>query len=729
MTNDPESSRKRERDDGMLMSVSTPSQLPSHSQQTQRSGYHDGSEVGFPPPQLEQPPPRRREPTPEQLAIVNSAISPQAIPPKGHIVRITAAAGTGKTTTMRMVADKLVQLDHDSVLYLVFNRAAERDAHERMPRSIGCSTIHAQAKRLLKFQDDHMKLMDDSEMIAFVLERMRAEMDDFLSTMEDRHKTYRMRRLVAFWIYKTLVRFMQSNDDEATGFDPAVFWTCYFPAVEHYAGKGRTKLPGEPSVESARHFFCSCAKKLWSWLRVDQRTKRSQCGRWLQDSVMKQVQVDDFTIREKVILVDESQDLTACQLWWIHGQRRWGKQIFFVGDPAQSIYSFRGAKSEYLANLPVDQDFKLTRSFRFGVRIAASANTILYGKMNSPQRKKFKRYDVVGGAAEPGQVCYHRKGTTSAIDDLLTKARQDGDQAPSVTLLAHRNSSLIVAALEYLLKYPDARIAAYGGDGEGNKKIKDWSDVCEQIEHLYALFVDKGNAHEVPLKGFEDEHGDYLRLTWNELIAMVDEQEMNNYSTHVSLITEYGVHTMDHVARFRERVLNARVDPSRCDVLLSTIHIAKGAEWPHVVILDDLFELARFAITERAEAEFEFKPFGDDINYWYVALTRAMRRVSVPVEFLNVVQSLDRAIEIADGHVSHSECMDPADGKFFLLPGARKYAYHTVLRIAALGRRWRRIGTMRDHAPVDIIDVDPIEDGVEPEPNEPSAAAADEREV
>ena len=635
---------------------------------------------------------------------------------------------------MQAVAEKLVfDLGHVifDVLYLVFNKTAQTDASEQMPGGVRCSTIHAQAKRILSFSNDRMKRMDDSEMTAFILERMGAEIDDFLSNVADKHKNYGKRRQVAFWIYKTLVRFMQSKDNEAVGFNPTVKRTCYYPAVKYYTGKDPRKkpLPGEPSEDKVRKFYCYCAKQLWSWLRVDPTTKSSECGRWTYDSVMKQVQVDGLEMSAKVILVDESQDLTPCQLSWVLAQKP-HKQIFLVGDPAQGIYGFRGAKSESLAESPVDKDFNLTRSFRFGKTIAASANTLLYGKKNSPQGKKFVPYDVVGGANEPGQVCYHRKGTSSAIDDFLVRTRQDGDVAPSVTLLAYRNSSLIVAALEYLSKSPNARIAVYGGSGQQSNKKKVWSDTCKEIGHFYRLFADRGNSHEIPLNDFKDESGKYLHLSWDGVLAMVEELEMTKYNTHVSLINQYGVLTMARVEMFQERVLKAQVDPARCDILLSTIHAAKGAEWPNVVILDDLVELACFASKPHAKAEFDFKPYGDDINYWYVALTRAMRRVSVPAKLLHVVQSLERAIAIVDGHVPHLECMDPADGGFFLLPNraGKKFTFETVLGIADLGRGWRRLGNLNGHAHVDITEIGPIEDGVEPEPNEPSSGAADERE-
>ena len=48
--------------------------------------------------------------------------------------------------------------------------------------------------------------------------------------------------------------------------------------------------------------------------------------------------------------MDESQDCDGCQIAWLCSCAR-SRQVFFVGDAAQSIYSFRGAKSQLLMQL------------------------------------------------------------------------------------------------------------------------------------------------------------------------------------------------------------------------------------------------------------------------------------------------------------------------------------------------------------------------------------------
>ena len=73
-----------------------------------------------------------------------------------------------------------------------------------------------------------------------------------------------------------------------------------------------------------------------------------------------------------------AQDLTACQLDWFLQQHGRGLHAFFVGDMAQQIYSFRGAKSESLLAYKDAVSLKLTQSFRFGDAIALAARPDSY---------------------------------------------------------------------------------------------------------------------------------------------------------------------------------------------------------------------------------------------------------------------------------------------------------------------------------------------------------------
>jgi ATP-dependent exoDNAse (exonuclease V) beta subunit len=72
-------------------------------------------------------------------------------------VRVTAAAGTGKTTTMEEVAGCLLGwpeaggggLGYDAVTYVTFNRTAVEDASQRLAKGVDCRTLHSLAFKLL----------------------------------------------------------------------------------------------------------------------------------------------------------------------------------------------------------------------------------------------------------------------------------------------------------------------------------------------------------------------------------------------------------------------------------------------------------------------------------------------------------------------------------------------------------------------------------------------------
>jgi superfamily I DNA/RNA helicase len=141
----------------------------------------------------------------------------------------------------------------------------------------------------------------------------------------------------------------------------------------------------------------------------------------------------------------------------------------------------------------------------------------------------------------------------------------------------------------------------------------------------------------------------------------VDARELGKYNVHVGLIEAYGPDTMTKVKAFKERVLRAKVDPARCDLILSTVNQAKGAEWSNVLVLDDLATLAAFNAdadglnrkrghkpTKPAPfAEFQWKEYGDDFNLWYVACTRAKRRLAVPATYFDVEESFEEARRVA----------------------------------------------------------------------------------
>src|SRR5438132_14185115 len=76
------------------------------------------------------------QPTDEQRMAVDKFLT-------GKPLKIAAFAGTGKTTTLRMLAEAT----RARGVYLAFNKSIATEAKQKFPRSVDCRTTHAIAFR------------------------------------------------------------------------------------------------------------------------------------------------------------------------------------------------------------------------------------------------------------------------------------------------------------------------------------------------------------------------------------------------------------------------------------------------------------------------------------------------------------------------------------------------------------------------------------------------------
>jgi len=100
--------------------------------------------------------------------------------------------------------------------------------------------------------------------------------------------------------------------------------------------------------------------------------------------------LDKFRSRFSYILVDEYQDTNYSQYLIVKKLAASHKNICVVGDDAQSIYSFRGARIEnilgFKKDYPEAKEFKLEQNYRSTQTIVNAANSLI--SRNSLQLKK-----------------------------------------------------------------------------------------------------------------------------------------------------------------------------------------------------------------------------------------------------------------------------------------------------------------------------------------------------
>lgn len=89
------------------------------------------------------------------------------------------------------------------------------------------------------------------------------------------------------------------------------------------------------------------------------------------------------------LLVDEFQDINPVQYRLIKAWCRGGKELFLIGDPDQSIYGFRGSKSNCFELLPADFDaittLRLKPNYRSTPEILAAALPLISRNPGEPR--------------------------------------------------------------------------------------------------------------------------------------------------------------------------------------------------------------------------------------------------------------------------------------------------------------------------------------------------------
>ena len=191
----------------------------------------------------------------QQLEVIKLALPPTCNShDKGsmprHLVRVTAAAGTGKTTTLLHLALRCIDLGHSNLTYLTFSKASAKDAHGKIQDilsrrgeycAINASTLHACAWRLLQEEDEsdddedeeqqQDESDDDGESIflndnafgALIGKKFNQQIEDHLSraydaidatTLEQKKRTSRKKQLrdqAIFYLKKTFWTFCISK--------------------------------------------------------------------------------------------------------------------------------------------------------------------------------------------------------------------------------------------------------------------------------------------------------------------------------------------------------------------------------------------------------------------------------------------------------------------------------------------------------------------------------------
>lgn len=418
----------------------------------------------------------------------------------GKDLVLQAGAGTGKTSTLELLAAAdTARGGH----YIAFNRAIKEEAARRFPSRVKCVTGHGLAYRSVGYRFRHR--FGGARVPAW----KSAEMLGLKHHLTVGERVFENTNL-AYIVKQTVLSYCQSADRELEHRHVPLQRGAEDPAIHRVLAT--TVLP------YALRAWDDVRQPVGDKLRVE------------HDHYLKVWQLTDPYIPGDYILLDEAQD-TNPALEYVLGLQRAHAQLVLVGDSAQQIYSWRGAR-DIMSGFN-GTHLTLSQSFRFGAALAAEANRWL-AITRSPLR-------LTGHHA-----------TSTRLEEVA---------APDA-VLCRTNGGAMAEVLHHL---ESGRQVAMAGGGAALRSLA----VAAQD-----LKAGKGTRHPEL----------FLFKTWGELQDYAENDPAGaDLQAWVDLVDELGT---DAVLRAVDRLSSEEAG----DITVSTVHKAKGREWAAVRIGEDFTE-------------------------------------------------------------------------------------------------------------------------------------------
>ena len=283
----------------------------------------------------------------------------QAVTSMSRFIRVNAGAGSGKTRVLACRIAYLIDnygVSENSILAITFTNKVAREMKERVNLMLGVesscvliSTYHSFCARVLREDivslnegyDRYFTIIDDEEQVSVCKDLLKKEKVD----KEDLN-------------YKELVNYITYY--KCLGTKPS--------EVETF----------NTDQEQKKHFYELYEEYLKEHSYLD-----------FDDLLLKTVSLfekserirNKWASRFQYILVDEFQDTNDIQYRLLKYMVNEDTSLFVVGDPDQTIYTWRGANIKLIMNFNLDfkgvEDIKLEKNYRSTQKILDAANALI----------------------------------------------------------------------------------------------------------------------------------------------------------------------------------------------------------------------------------------------------------------------------------------------------------------------------------------------------------------
>jgi superfamily I DNA/RNA helicase/DNA polymerase III epsilon subunit-like protein len=601
-------------------------------------------------------------PTAQQQAIINAVLSNENA---DTVVR--AAAGSGKTSTLVALAKRFQKYKPDKkIIYIAFNRSVADEAREKMPSNVEVRTadsiswnwVKINFPELLKKQGNPDRLVKPSDIIAHLG-------IPSVGTGENKVTSAQMLKEIRQALYE----FTISLDKEI--------------GLQHFDNTELSRDQVTPEVLEAiqrwwsdiqdpkgkMSFEFNHMKKLWSLSEPD----LSDPSSGLKDGA-------------DVVFVDEFQDTNDVLGTVLVNQPN--TQNVYVGDENQAIYQFMGA-NDWLQKVVVEFDLPITQSFRFGPTIARQGNRFLRFKERFLGSKKTFSVEGAGKTEGTLVSPYSMKDSdvilvrsnAGAFKDVRREIMEG--RVVGVTKGFKKDIDDFIAAVEWLQGNPATRGKRPARMPEDLRQFDSWQKVVDEAEDENNEFSSK---LQLLITDVEELGFDEIKDLSRQIKVITGAGNKKDIEGIPSLPDDLSVGTADvngigkgigfevvddgiiitgktydvkdkvkssnsgvkwdkarggwfipssvddaSIKQKLEKLQNAlftaaEKQSGKVDVVVTTVHQAKGLEWPNVRMGNDFFGPRKRKGVEDAQPGNPLgwiMPSEAEIHLAYVAVTRA----------------------------------------------------------------------------------------------------------
>jgi F-box protein 18 (helicase) len=514
----------------------------------------------------------------------------------GQILKIEAGAGTGKTETLIGFSKARPQ---SRILYLCFNAKASEDGRGRFQkqnvRNVTCKTIHGLA--------------------AGVKDKYKHKFNKNLA-IKDIERLTGCSMLGAKKIKHALKKFCESADPTIT---------------ERHIPRISTKCKEDEDT------ILTLTKETWNAIK-----ELNSPFPISFDHYLKIYQLENPELHYDYILLDEAQDSNPITLAILDAQRHQTRTII-IGDENQAIYQWRGARNA-LRDWPANKTLPLTESFRFGKQIQHCAN-ILTKTFTSGKRH-------ISGLRET---------------DSVGKLPLDS----SYTLIARTNATLLETA--YLEMRTGKKIHFINTKEEENWDPTNHYDFGAALD-VYKLWKSsdqrfaslRNEIKDTQIKNYEnyDELKRYVDSSTDPNAKKEDALEDVELLKLCKLVEKY----KDELPFMVSEIARHCTAPHLADRQFTTTHRSKGLEFLRVKLASDFPALVihrkpdepedvpeiRLVTVNNQEQVGELNE--EEINLFYVAVTRAKERLELNSQFEELIDNQKLLL----GHIKHFPTITPS---------------------------------------------------------------------